>query len=281
LLCGGVAAEMVLTPFGERPAECVIEVADDAVITETTTGLQVTENGIIRNFQVPQVCNEDNIAERYRMAKLQAGKPAAIINGWLDNAGWYPPTAQSQLDSFTATYTVPQDPAVSRTNVLFYFIGMQDNAAPRDEVNIIQPVLTWGNGIAGWNAASWACCPKNITTRSPSLRGIRAGDTVSGIIKRLDPFTWSIDTRWNGQNTTLRAQVGGYNYNWADVTLEVYNIDTTMCGMFGNGPMKFSNLVLKDVQGEVLSPKYTLTGPTACNGRLQIAANSDITITHN
>jgi len=230
---------------------------------------------------VPQSCHEDNIAERYRMSRQPQLMPNAIINGWLDNAGWYPPAPQNHLQSFTATYSVPQNPAISTNNVLFYFIGMQDNEAPRTEVNILQPVLTWGNGIAGWNAASWACCPKNITYRSASLRGIRAGDTLLGDIHRVDSSTWSIDTRWNGQNVTLRAQVGNYNYNWADVTLEVYNIDTNQCGMFGNGPMKFSSLVLKDVQGETLSPKYTVTGPTACNGRLTIAGNGEIDIQHN
>jgi len=105
----------------------------------------------------------------------------------------------------------------------FYFIGMQDNNYAA--VNIIQPVLTWGNelfnGVKGWNLASWDCCPSNITTKSCTITGFGAGDQIRGTLQRQDDSTWVIDATIvkSGANTTLVSHVGTYLYDWSDVTL--------------------------------------------------------------
>jgi len=200
------------------------------------------------------------------------------INGWLDYGGWYPPTDENNLHDFTAVYTVPGDPPTDSNQVLFYFIGMQNNAYP--QVNILQPVLTWGNGIDGWNLASWDCCPKNITVQSKSITGFLAGDKIDGYINRVSDDTWRINSviEKSGANTTLTAQVGTYLYDWADVTLEVYSVSS--CPEFAKGSMTFSNLALKDAQGDTLTPKWTFTGATECSGNIKQNPDGTITITH-
>jgi len=276
----------VLTPFGVRPKACVLEVPSGSRISETETGVKVVseiDGLIIENHHVPAPeCHEDHIIERYnaQRAAQRAGEKdigSGAINGWLDNAGWYPPTGQNNLDSFISTYTVPGNPTFNSDQVLFYFIGMQDNAYAA--VNIIQPVLTWGNGVTGWNLASWDCCPKNITVQSTTLTGFGAGDQITGTIKRANADTWIIDSTIvkSGKNTTLYSEVGDYLYNWADVTLEVYNLAT--CNQFAVGPMTFSNLILKDQQQQVLTPTWTVTGTTSCNGH-EVVNGTMITITH-
>jgi len=278
----------VLTPYGPRPKACVLEVPTGAHIFEETNGLRIVHeiDGLqIESHHVPaQECHEDNILERYntmRRTGRTQGIDAFPINGWLDNAGWYPPNGQNNLDSFVSTYTVPGNPPADSGQVLFFFIGMQDNAY--SAVNIIQPVLTWGNGVKGWNLASWDCCPKNITVQSTTLTGFAAGAKIVGTLKRLDADTWLIDSQIvGGKNTTLYSHVGSYLYNWADVTQEVYSV--TNCNQFATGAMSFSGLILKDAQQDTLDPKWSISGTTDCMGHevLTVATvPQTITITHN
>jgi len=271
-----------LTPYGLRPKSCVLEVGSGSRVEEIPEGLKVTteiDGHIVEKIITPpQECHEDNIIERYNaMRRGEKVEGPGAYNGWLDNAGWYPPAGENNLDSFVSTYTIPGNPPTNNGQVLFYFIGMQDNAY--SAVNIIQPVLTWGNGSPGWNAASWCCCPKNITVESKTIPGLQAGQHLVGTIARQNADTWMIDTKVveTGQNTTLFAAVGDYLYDWADVTLEVYNIVT--CDQFATGPMTFSGLTLKDVQQQVLAPTWQITGSTLCNGK-ETQSGSTITIVH-
>jgi len=257
----------VLTPYGPRPKACVLEVPSGSRIIEEEGGVRVRHADGEFFYAAAQECHEDNAVGKYLEAKEKKQVPGlGTVNGWLDYTGWYPPAGENNLDSFTSTYTVPGNPTSNTGQVLFYFIGIQDNAYP--SVNILQPVLTWGNGLSGWNFASWDCCPSNITVQSKSIGGVVAGDKLAGTIKRLDADTWYIDTTLlrTGQNTTLYPQVGSYLYNWADVTLEVYYVNT--CQEYAVGPMTFNSLTLKDVQQQVLTPSWQFTPTTNCNGRI-------------
>jgi len=280
---------MRLTPYGLRPASCVLEVPSGSTVKEVAEGLKVTSelDGVIieKLIAVPEECHQDNILQRYNqmrqahLSRKSSQVNAFPINGWLDNAGWYPPSTENDLDSFVSTYTIPGNPASNSGQVLFYFIGFQDNAY--SAVNIVQPVLTWGNGSPGWNAASWCCCPKNITVESKTIAGLSAGQHIQGTVKRQSADTWMIDTKVveTGANSTLYAQVGDYNYDWADVTQEVYNVYN--CQQFATGAMTFASLTMKDSAQAVLTPKWTITGITDCNGHETQVDGTTITIAHN
>jgi hypothetical protein len=272
-------AATVLTPFGERPSECVLQLPSGSTVTPNGKELLIkipateTTTEILTSYIAPDICSED-INEIKQSNILR--KPSET-NGWLDNVGWYPPTGQNNLQSFNATYTVPQDPVNNHgSQVLFYFIGMQDNDA--SAVNIVQPVLTWGNGYKQWYVESWACCPANITVSSPPLFGLNAGSTLQGSIQRASPSTWKIDSIFNGKHTTLNAQVGDYIYNWADITLEVYKVNT--CQDFARGKMIFSSLDLVDSQGQQLTPQWKPTGATLCGGSIQSSGSNSYYIEH-
>jgi len=278
-----VPAGYKLTPYGVRPLECVLELPSGSHIHEHESGLRVVTPEGEYIYSVPEICHQDDVMGKYNekmkqklSGQVNAGFPE--INGWLDYAGWYPPSAESNLDSFTSTYVVPGNPPADSGQVLFWFIGMQDNAYAA--VNILQPVLTWGNGVKGWNLASWDCSPKNITVQSKTITGFGTGDTIRGTIKRQTDSTWYIDAtiEKTGANTTLFSHVGDYLYNWADVTLEVYSV--TACNQFSSGAMTFENLVLMDVQQATLTPSWTLTRETTCTGIIQIVDPLTMTITH-
>jgi len=291
--------KIVLTPFGYRPQECVIEVphgstvipgeGDQLVITTPST----TENAPaeVSYYTAPAHCGDDmqRIYEKRVLRKPvdvekdiigddDVGDPKAT-NGWLDYVGWYPPQGENSLKSFTATYVVPMDPQnKSGTQVLFYFIGMQDNDSP-SALNILQPVLTWGNGYNEWYIKSWVCCPKNITVSSPPVFGLTGGSQFNGIISRESPSTWLVDSNFNGKHTSLNAQVGDYIYNWADVTLEVYSVNN--CVDFAMGKAYFNALVLTDSQGQTLSPSWqNLSGATLCGGSIVPNGQNSYVIEH-
>jgi len=280
---------MVITPFGIRSAQCVLEVESGSYISETATGLRIQQKSYFgeilseRYVDTPEECHQDGFLQKYneRRRVAREGHKVGVntaFDGWIDYGGWYPPSSEANLNDFTSVYTVPGDPPTNSNQVLFYFIGMQDNAY--SAVNILQPVLTWGNGINGWNLASWDCCPKNITVQSKSITGFGAGDFIDGYIDRADSDTWRINAviEKTGANTTLNAQVGPYLYNWADVTLEVYSVLT--CPEFAKGPMTFTKLVLKDVQGATLVPQWTFTGATMCSGSIKQTDATTVVINH-
>jgi len=280
-------SDVTITPYGIRPTQCVLEVPSGSHIWELPDGnLRVLSpvpgsDEFKETIHIPDpICHQDNIQEKLQNRRKREPQADAFpINGWLDYGGWYPPSGQDNLDSFYSVYTTPGDPSLPNgAEVLFYFIGMQNNAYP-GKVNILQPVLTWGNGVKGWNVASWCCCPSNITTKSTTLTGFAAGDQIKGTIKRQDSSTWMIDSYVvpSGKNTTLFAHVGTYLYDWADVTLEVYNV--VSCGDFANGPMTFTGLQLMDVQQEILKPNWQLTGQTDCNGHITVSGTTS-QITH-
>jgi len=275
---------MVITPYGRRLRQCVLEVESGSHIYEHGDNIRITQerDGVILSswdYLVPSECHNDGFVElqREKMRQKRIRKANPVPDGWLDNAGSYPLGQSGNISHFSGLYTVPGDPAADNGQVLFYFIGMQDNNYAA--VNILQPVLTWGNGIKGWNLASWACCPKNITVQSKSITGFGAGDQIRGTIIRKDAQTWTIDGTIvkTGVNTTLVPQVGTYLYDWADVTLEVYS--TTTCNEFAKGPMQFTDLQLLGPTQNVLNPSWSLTGVTGCGGSIKEGTNA-FNITH-
>jgi len=280
--------DMEITPFGIRPKECVLQIPHNAYVKAVGSKLQIieqTEKGEVIRYHTPHPkCSEDieSVLAQHKARRTSNKRTLESVEdnqGWLDYAGWYPPGGENNLQSFTSTYVVPGNPPVTTDNqVLFYFIGFQDNDDP-GAVNIVQPVLTWGNGYTQWYAKSWACCPANITVSSPPIFGLQAGSTLRGTIARASPSTWSItSTNPAGQKTTLNAQVGDYQYNWADVTLEVYTI--SQCGDFAPGKAYFNKLVMTDNVGQVLTPSWTMTPTSECGGQIVQTSPTSIYIQH-
>jgi len=231
-------------------------------------------------LDVPESCHKDGLQEKLRARRMNRhSRVSPVPDGWLDNAGWYPPAGSNNLSYFYSVYTTPGNPTNGNGQVLFFFIGMQDN--DNASVNIIQPVLTWGNGVSGWNLASWVCCPSNVTNKSPTLTGFGAGDLIYGTLQRDNSTTWKVDSEVvkTGQHTTLNDQVGALQYNWADVTQEVYSVKT--CDQFAVGPTIFSKLTLKDQNSNTLTPKWSLTGATGCSGKITQTDATTIQIQHN
>jgi len=270
-------AKLVPTPFGLRPEICVtrdvpsgsrIEEGEEAVLIYHPTGE-------IHKIPKHQECIDYHNDWLLNTNISKVGPRAN--DGWLDNAYWYPPAAD-QVKSFTGNYLVPPNPQTNSNQVLFYFIGAVNYQSTVVET-ILQPVLTWGNGLNGWSYASWNCCPAGQQQESKPFQGFGAGDTLQGAIQA-SGGNWVVTSSWNGKSTSLTVADMSRDFDWVDATLETYSV--TSCGEFPNGPMVFSNMVLTlDNAGVVQVPWESTTGATECGGKLTINSPTQVTISHN
>jgi len=267
----------VPTPQGERPAECVVEIPDGAVFFESAAGLTIEHvNGTLQSMAVHPKCHADDVSLKMALNRRAQARLAtsgnASVGQWMDNAGF---TYSAGYQKFSGNNNVPADPVSGDGQILYYFIGLENNND--GPVNILQPVLGWMGGE--WTLASWACCPSNISTTSRTISGLRAGDVIEGNIERTDASTWRVDSTVNGQTTTLTPRVGSYNYVWADVTLEIYTINT--CNQYSTGTVHFTDMELTGSSGESVMPSWTQPAGTECRGTVDILDSKSIDIYHN
>jgi len=60
-----------------------------------------------------------------------------------------------------------------------------------------------------------------------------------------------------GETSTLKVTTINRTFNWADATLEVYNIED--CGSYASGTMTFKDMKMVGVSGAVLTPDWAVT----------------------
>lgn len=272
------SAELVPTPTGLRPRQCVHKVESGVFLKPVASGVEVHhKNGtIIKLPALPECIEWDNKLQKERaLRRLGKRNVSSPADGWLDNAGYYPP---AYLSTFYGNYQVPPNPSYQGSQVLFYFIGTE-NFQTGVGVTILQPVLTWGNGITGWSIASWNCCPSGQAHESTPLTGFASGAILGGYIDKSAGDTYSVVSNWGSQKTTLNIATAGRVFDWTDVTLETYGVTT--CGMFPSGPMTFSAMQMTLVDGDTPTPAWSPSGATECNGRLTVNSPSNIVIQHN
>jgi len=284
--------ERVLTPFGYRLKQCVMEFPSGSLIEEVEGGLRVTHddyNGA-QIFPVDPECMADMLAT---IPKRYLRDPNAITctslpcNDWCDNAGWmYQSSSQVPFHSFYANYTIPGEPPKRSSQVLFYFIGMENtNGNPRQGSNlaILQPVLTYGEGLY-WGIKSWYCCPSGVTTSSPPITGLGPGDVLATSIVHTDSSNYEVVSAWpaHGKEVSLKCPQQGRIFNWADITLEVYS--ATSCSEFASGPMTFSGLNLTDATGKDITAsianQWVLSAQSPCTGVIKEVNPYTFTIQH-
>jgi len=260
------ADKYVSTPQGHRLKECVMSFPGGSLVEELQdSGNLLVEypNGTSEIIIPPPQCHED-------MARMMSERNSP--NAWMDNAGWYPPS--KDMSKFTGNYVVPAGDPLEGRATLYYFIGMQNNG--QGPVNILQPVLAYQG--SGWTYTSWICCPSNISTTGNTVR-TNKGATLSGSIVRVDGSTWDVSgENESGQKTDLKQRVGPYKYTWADVTFEQYSYSN--CKQSPKGPITFKDMVITNGEGEVVTPSWSGSGRTMCDGTLIIKSPSEITIEH-
>jgi len=269
---------LVPTPFGLRPEQCVHrDLGSNFQLQRVKEGVAVVyTNGTTRHLPALPECIAWEAKMQIEREKRRNGTSSlkAPLDGWLDNAGYYPP---GLVGNFQGNYLVPPNPGTDSSQVIFYFIGTE-NFQSGVGVSILQPVLTWGNGIDGWSMASWNCCPSGQTHESSPITGFGAGDTLFGQIQNDNSGNWNVISAFGSQNTVLTVADAGRTFDWTDVTLETYSVAS--CDEFPAGPMVFSSMSMTLQTGGDVTPTWSPTGATECSGSLTVDSPSQITITH-
>ncbi len=195
---------------------------------------------------------------------------------------------------FAADYFVPLLPSVNAGQTLFYFIGLENtDEIARHGPNrvILQPVLTFGNGQAGgWYVQSWACCPEGMTVSSPPIF-VSPLSSISTFCNKTSDTEAVVSATYApspnaSSSTVLKIDLNGPPYfqdrhfNWADVTLEVYNVQT--CSGLSPGKIVFSNLQLfNHYYMPIPFPSSWVTTTNApCNGKTVVGPGNQVSIQH-
>jgi len=202
------------------------------------------------------------------------------------------------IGGFSTVMSVPKTPTnPNQGQTLFYFNGAENTdgqprhgAPPPSGRAILQPVLTYGPesncqgstpaSKTGWCIASWYCCPKNLTVHSTYLGDVNEGESWLGLFNLTGPDMFETVSKnvQTGQETKLSCPRQGRNFNWADATLEVYNVKS--CDEFAVGPMTFTENKLWDTDMNPMTPKWLLTADKPCGGKTTMENDGTITIEH-
>ena len=281
--------ELVPTPSGLRPRECVLEVPHGAEVQElNSTAILISEPATVeaaarRWVHVPpKICHELQYAPGSAPTTKTCDEPPCTCNSfpcnnWINNAGLFPKDSLGNdraIGGFSSTYTIPGTPPprfLGRPQVLFYFLGAENtDGLPRHGSNgvgrtILQPVLTFDpegwckSSSTGWCMSSWNCCPANVNTHSPYLLDLQPGEKMFAAFNMTSEGTFDIVSRdlASGKESTLKMTRDGRTFNWADVTLEVYQMSE--CSQFARGPMLFDKLNLWDTHYRPIVPQTTPT----------------------
>lgn len=266
MVMGPIVVAAVSTPQGERHETCVVEVPVTAVFEATESGIVLHHaDGRDEHIDTPIHCHTDQVALNLAMAKSDSAP-----NQWIDEAGF---TYNAGFSKMTGYNNIPDAPQ-RNPGTDYWFLGMQNMQG--GPVSILQPVLTYSG--SEWTAASWACCPSNITTTGPTIGPFQHGDRMYGDMIRTDSSTWKIDTVINGQTSTLNAQVGPWAYTWAVATFEDYGVSD--CSQLPHEAVTFDTIMLYDASGTVVHPQWDLSGRTMCSGSTTSPDENTIVIQH-
>ena len=286
-------ATFVATPFGLRHKDCILEVPNGATVDQDDVGVRITDvNGVTTshppctNPTPPTIENSVRTRRAVHHTDPSCNEPPCTCttlpcNNWIDNAGSM--DVATPIGGMSATYLTPSTPMNgTKQQTLFFFIGAENTDGiprhgqpPPSGRAILQPVLTYDpsgwcvNSTTGWCFSSWNCCPKNVTTHSPYITDVKPGDLFFGSFNLSEDGTTYETVGRNvatGEETKLKSTRGERDFNWADITQEVYNIKT--CNDF-SPRMEFRDVKLWDTKGNMMVPKWLLTGSKPCNGAIK------------
>lgn len=268
-------ADYVITPHGLMHRSCVRQVQPGERVH--ALGHILRADGTREELRR---CEHPRLDSR-TFSPVPSGSSA--INGWVEYAMAQTTTPLGYL---TTTWPVPAAPSAGGA-VIFFFPG----AEPSDGSTVLQPVLQYGVSSAGggnyWAAASWYCCPSGWSHYSP-LINVSTGDTIAGTMSSTcsgGTCDWTITTtdQTTGQTSTLPAAgvTTPFIYNYGAV-LEAHLL--TNCNQYpATGTTTFSNLVLKDQNGNPIAPNWqgsVMNVQPRCSYKVTNSGATSVTITY-
>lgn len=250
---------MCATPHGFHPCECLWEVPSG---TRAETHTDADSGKTTLRLHYPNLTIEEK-QPCSRSPPLKAVRPHSdpcalgFAHAAPMEAFYYTP-ARVNVTSFTANYVVPEPPAATASNVLYYWIGLQDRGSSANPV--IQPVLSYVPGASAnnWYFESWNCCPAGHKLKSTTVAVTGPGEVLHGSMHRDVSGVWTItSSNAAGQASILKSDDTNSgivtSWDWLDIVLETYSVDA--CDQYSQGAvMAFNQLTLKTSDGQSLAP---------------------------
>ena len=257
----GVQAEpkMCPSPSGFHPCDCIREVESGTRAEERSDANDVRTLRLTH----PNGTVEDVAECPYAPPPRGGGSAAAPRDPCaLD----WPHAAPMEVFSrhnesivrFTASYVVPEPPSVTKANILYYWIGLQDTDSAANPV--IQPVLSYYPGSSfpnNWYFESWNCCPAGHKIKSASVPVRGPGARLHGAMARAGGESVVNSTNEAGATSSLRVADGNIvgAWNWVDITLETYDVEA--CDEYSEGgAMVFDDMTLTNARGDAVTPAF-------------------------
>ena len=246
-------AEKIQTPFGEVVPERLIQ-------NQSGAKIRLNEDGSTT------VTQPDGTQQTYKVDDKIIPGSLPIEHEWVTSARFYAPEG-TEVTQFYGNIVVPDNPVYTTNQVLYYFTGVQDNGT--EPWGILQPVLGYIDGE--WSLASWFCCPTGYPHVSNVVKGMQPGDTIyTSMTKHIYEGRnyYEIIGTWNDQSATLVVDTESGFFNWPNVTLEVYHIDS--CAQFAFGEALFFDLALFDQDGKPIGQNWEKQELDVCGNNMEI-----------
>lgn len=268
-LIGGDGMDLVETPHGFRPAKCIHRHTESPVeITEHSNGTMVYFPKSNRREFYP--LDEDCVRNAMELAKTR--RTDGGLQAWEDYASYTPP---SQMGNFTSTYQIPNESPASDRQLLYYFIGFQNNGGAG--VTIVQPVVNYcgncGQYPNGWSMEPWNCCPSGQTHTGKNIKLAPGVETPAWVYA--DNTNVVIGMSYNNEPTVLTVRANNRKMNWCCATLEIYGGD---CSHYNKQGFNCSQMALTTLEGKSITPNWRTTGEASCRGGVVVYEPSNVGI---
>jgi hypothetical protein len=257
----------VQTPHGYRPSRCIIRHEEDVEIEELSDGSGVIAHypasKLTKFFAADPYCIEN---AKQLFASNETSPTSDMYNplrAWEDYAYF---TTPSIMGNFTTTYQIPNESPAGGSELLYYFIGFQNN--DDSDVTIVQPVVNYdlsGQYPKGWSMEPWNCCPAGqshegsnvvMSPGESALAWVYAKGGTSDVVIGMS----KID---NSSPTTLTVKNNNRKFDWACCTLEDYS---ATCSETNGKPFNCTKMVLTALDGTNVAPDWRTTGQASCDG---------------
>lgn len=277
----GTDDEVAVPHRGWVPRNCVHQVPEDSLIRRLPSGdFLVTHPA---GEYVVEALHDECPAKPAASASPAASPSDALIAPY---QGWNAYVSDIQVQTYTkfyGTWNVPAAPVSPDTSsVIFFFTGLQDTATTSNPtIDIIQPVLQFGdNSAAGgclcWAIASWYVPTSGRSFVSP-LKRVSVGASIFGNMTRTSSDCWTITTSTGSTSTPLSlCQSVLISQPQAYVTEEAY---AKSCADYppASTSCLFQELALWGPSGNPVTPNWRIsTNSPNCGSVVTVASSTEI-----
>ncbi|MBB6113088.1 hypothetical protein SAMN05421821_12910 [Mucilaginibacter lappiensis] len=263
--------DMVITPFGARPASQVHQIESGYALTYQGNHLVKVQSqtGKVAEDFGDQLQIQKNAEQSKKITSLSTSAVPGLGSGWITNA--QNDVAVSGLTLFTTDWIVPSNPPANNGQLLYLFNGLQDGFTSTS--HILQPVLQYGNNsrfggnywvINNWYASCQTCpafygTPVTVTPGTGLEGAMNGTANTNGTYNYTSKF-WEIDNptapgphrihEYPANNSITVNNVPEMHYIYE--TMEAYNMQQS--SNYPNGLCAMTNINARTGSGRSGAP---------------------------